>query len=98
VTLRVVTDAPLKKRVRARRERLFTLDQERALRAALKSLRGVHGGWHHLAGVMGMALGTLKNAASGRVHVSAETAIRAARAAKKPLEALLSPGPRKVAA
>jgi hypothetical protein len=98
VTLRIVRDEPAQKRERARREPLFKPDEERALRAALKGLRGNYGGWRHLASAMGMSLVTLKNAAHGRVPVSGEVAIRAARAAKKPLEALLTSGPREVAA
>ena len=98
MTLRIVRDEPPKKRGRTRRERLFKPDEERALRAALKGMRGSHGGWRHLAQAMGMSLVTIKNAAHGRVPVSGEVAIRAARAAKKPLEALLTPGPREAAA
>lgn len=94
MSLRLVKDEPPRKRGRARREPLFTPDQERALRASLKGLRSSFGGWRHLAQAMGMSLVTIKNAAYGRVPCSAEVALRAARAARKPLEALLSPGPR----
>lgn len=98
MTLRLVKDEPPRKRGRARREPLFTLDQERALRAALKGLRSTYGGWRHLAQAMGMSPKIIEPAASGRAPISGEMAIRAARAARKPLEALLVPGPREVAA
>lgn len=96
--LRIVKDEPPKKRGRVRREPLFSADQERTLRAAIKAMRGSYGGWRPLAQAMGMSEKIIESAASGRVPVSGEMAIRAARTARKPLEALLSPGPREVAA
>ena len=98
MTLRLVQDEPPKKRGRVRRAPLFSAEEERTLRAAIKAMRGSYGGWRHLASAMGMSEKFIESAASGRAPVSGEMAIRAARAARKPLEALLSPGPREVAA
>lgn len=98
MSLRLVRDEPPKPRGRVRRAPLFTADEMRVLRAALKALRGSHNGWRYLAQAMGMSADVLKGAASGRIPVSGEVAIRTARAARKPLEALLAAGPREVAA
>jgi hypothetical protein len=96
--LRIVKDEPSKApRKRRPRERLFGAEEERALRAALLTLRGIHGSWPSLAREMGIHADTIENAANGRKPISGDVAIRAARVARQPLEALLSPVPRSVA-
>jgi len=95
--LRVIRDEPPKaKRRKGSRTRLFGVEETRALRAALRTLQGAYGSWPCLAEVMGVSKDTIVNAARGRNAVSAEVAIRAARAAGRPLESLLSPVPRGV--
>lgn len=97
MTLRIVRDEPQKPpRRRARRDRVFNADEERALRAALRTLKGSHT-WETFAAWIGMSAAVLEGAVHGRFPVSAEMAIRAARVARKPLEELLSPVPRRVA-
>jgi hypothetical protein len=94
VTLRLVRDERPGRPPGRRREPLFNPDQERCLRAALKTLRGSFGSWRAFGAAMGVDGGPVERAANGRSRISAELAIRASRAARQPLESLLSPGPR----
>jgi hypothetical protein len=96
VTLRLVRDEPPRRAKRQPRAPVFNEAQNRALRSALRTLHGAYGSWPCLAEVMDVRPHVLSRAASKRGRVSAEIAIRASRAARQPLEALLSPGPRPV--
>jgi hypothetical protein len=93
-TLRLVRDEPPQRPKRRRRPPLFDEAQNRALRASLRTLQGSFGTWRRLASAMDMRANVLIRAAGKNGRVSAEMAIRASRAARQPLEALLSPGPR----
>jgi hypothetical protein len=95
MTLRLVKEEPPERPKRYRRPPLFDEAQHRALRASLRTLQGSFGTWRRLASAMGMRPDVLIRAASSRGRVSAEMAIRASRAARQPLESLISPGPRR---
>jgi len=63
--------------------------EQMRLRAALRNLRSLFGSWGCLADAMGMRPTTLKHAACGAKPVSVSTAMRAAKAAGKPLDRLI---------
>lgn len=95
--LRLVHPAPRGKETRAPKGRrssfLFPTAEEAArVRAALRSLRRVHGTFARLAEVMGVPRGTLANITNGHNPPSYAIAILAARAAGVPVEQILSPG------
>ncbi len=63
--------------------------EQMRLRAALRNLRALYGSWACLADAMGVRRGSLENVAHGVKPVSAGMALRAARAAGKPLDRLI---------
>jgi hypothetical protein len=75
---------------------IFTADEQRLLRASLKTARGLFGTWPCLADALRMSLAGLAFAAQGRVPVSPALAVRLSRALGVPFEALLRPGLRVV--
>lgn len=68
----------------------LTTDERRHVQQALRNLRLRLGGWDVVAAVTGASQKTLSNAASRRGRPSTALALRAARAAGVPLEALLA--------
>src|SRR5690349_12611597 len=76
--------------------RLFTDEEQRLLRASLKTARGLFGTWACLADAMRVPLVTVTHAAAGRYPVSAAMAVRLSRALGVPLDALMTPGLRLV--
>lgn len=92
--LRLVHPAPPKPTGKRRYHRtppLFSPDEEARLRAALKHARTLFGTWACLADAMRVGPKTPEDAAAGRHPVSADVAVRLARALGKPLDALLAP-------
>lgn len=92
--LRIVRPSPPpapKGRRRERRPRVFTPEEAARLRAALRTARVLFGGWACAAAALHVSVETLRLAASGRGPVSAETAVRLAKALGKPLDALIQP-------
>jgi hypothetical protein len=67
----------------------LTNAEQQRVRAALRNLRALYGSWSCLSSVMGVARGSLENVVHGVKPVSAAMALRAARAAGKPLDALI---------
>jgi hypothetical protein len=59
------------------------------LAAALRHLKALYGGWDVLASVMGVKADSLKNIHKGCARPGVDMARRAAKAAGKPLEAIL---------
>lgn len=78
---------PSKPRGRHQRRDPFTPDEQARLKAALRNARGLFGTWACLGDALGIVPDTAQLAL--RRHVSAEIAVRLARALGKPLEALL---------
>ena len=70
---------------------VFTLTETQRLRAALRHARALFGTWACAAAAMYVREETVTAAASGRKVLSAELAVRLAKALGKPLDALLSP-------
>lgn len=70
---------------------VFTLAETQRLRAALRHARTLFGTWACAAAAMYVREETVTAAASGRKVLSAELAVRLAKALGKPLDALLSP-------
>ncbi len=68
----------------------FTRDEEARLRAALRNARALFGTWACLADAMYVRAKRIEKAANG-APVSADVAVRLARALGKPLDALLAP-------
>lgn len=93
--LRLVHPAPQPDAARRRgRKRLhandlFTPEEERRLRAALRNGRAKFGSWPRLCAAMGVQYQIVKNAVAGRARVSGAIAIRLSRALRVPLESLL---------
>lgn len=73
---------------RHRRASVFTGEEETRLRAALKNARVRFGSWGLLAAAMDTCPNTLARSAMARRVLSAEVAVRLARALGVPLESL----------
>ncbi len=67
---------------------LWSPEEASRLRAALKNARAIMGTWPCLAAAMYLGREAISAAANGRKRVSAEIAVRLARALGKPLESL----------
>lgn len=90
--LRLVHPAPPKPpRERHRRASTFTADEETRLKAALRNARTLFGTWRLLAAAMGVQRDTLARAAMARKILSADVAVRVARALGVPVDSLLRP-------
>ncbi len=104
--LRLVHPAPPPKpdgvpRTRSGRRRpyhrdIFTAEEQRLLRASLKTARGLFGTWACLADAMRVPLHTVDDAAHGRDPVTPALAVCLSRALGVPFEALFRPGLRVV--
>ena len=77
-------------RPRARRGPDLSPEEASHVRAAIAFLAVRLGGWQALAEAAGVKLATLRYAAKARGGVSAGVALRVARAAAQPVEAILS--------
>ncbi len=91
--LRLVT-APAERPARRsyrRRPPVFSQAETLRLRAALRSARALFGTWNCAGDALRTCPRTLQHAATGRTPVSADVALRLARALGKPLDALLRP-------
>ena len=87
--LRLVHPAPPKPpREKRKRVPTFTAEEQARLRAALKNARPLLGTWARLAAAMRVAMHSIQDAAGGSRPVTAEMALRLARALGKPLESL----------
>jgi hypothetical protein len=91
--LRLIHPSPPKPSKRRYRKRppIFTIAETQRLQAALRHARALFGTWACAADALRVVKETLLAAASGRAPVSAEVAVRLAKALGKPLDALLSP-------
>jgi hypothetical protein len=69
----------------------FSPDEQARLRVALRNARALFGTWACLADAMHVREKPIQGVASGRRPVSADLAVRLARALGKPLEALIRP-------
>lgn len=83
--------APIGRRRYRKRPPVFSPAEEQRLRAALRNARALFGTWACAADALYVATDTLISAASGNGPVSAEVAVRLARALGKPLDALTRP-------
>jgi len=89
--LRLVHPAPPKPpKTRHQRGATFTADEVSRLRAVLRNARAMFGTWGRAAIALRVPEGALRKAANTR-PVSADLAVRLARALGKPLEALIRP-------
>jgi hypothetical protein len=70
---------------------VFTDEEQKRLRSALKTARGLMGSWSCLASAMYVDSKTIITAANGHRPVTAGMAIRLAKALGKPLESLYAP-------
>ena len=86
--LRLVSDKPKPPREKRKRVPTFTAEEQARLRAALKNARPLLGTWRCLADAMRVATHSIQDAAAGSRPVTAEMALRLARALGKPLESL----------
>ncbi len=92
--LRLVRPAPPPPTGRRRyrkRPPVFAPAEEQRLRAALRNARTLFGTWACAADALHVGQKTLIDSASGRKPLTAEVAIRLARALGKPLDALTRP-------
>ena len=85
-------DAPKSaRRSYRRRPPVFSPAETLRLRAALRSARSLFGSFACAADAMYLTYAAVNDAAAGRVDISAEMAVRLARALGKPLDALTRP-------
>jgi hypothetical protein len=78
---------------------VFTAEEEACLRSSLRTGRHVLGSWKALAAAMHVNAGTLQSVVfCKRKRVTAEIAVRLAKALRVPLEAITRPGLRPVKA
>jgi hypothetical protein len=92
--LRLVHPAPPPKPKTPRRRHdadVFSAEEQRMLRASLKTARGLRGSWACLAEAMRVS-DQLDAVANGRRPVSAAIAVRLSKALGVPLESLMTPG------
>ena len=90
--LRLVQDTPRpERRPYHQRPPVFTEAETLRLRAAIRTARALFGTWGCAGAAMYVISRTLRDAATGRKPVTAEVAVRLARALGKPLDALLRP-------
>src|SRR5262245_26646317 len=91
--LRLVHPAPPKpvRRKGSRPPPLWTADECARLRAALRNARTRFGSWQKLADAMGVTRETIQAKGTGRKPLTAEIAVRLAKAVRVPLDALLRP-------
>jgi hypothetical protein len=93
--LRLVRSEPPARKKPERPPSLFTAEEQRLLRASLKTARGLFGSWACLADAMHVS-DRLDVVANGRAPVSATVAIRLSKALGVPLSTLITPGLRLV--
>ena len=87
--LRLVKPAgPKEPRKPRRRPPVFSPEEQARLRAALKNARALFGSWSCLSAAMHLAAPVAERAARGSRRVTAEIAVRLARALGIPLESL----------
>ncbi|MCC6556541.1 MAG: transcriptional regulator [Polyangiaceae bacterium] len=80
---------------KGRRSRALSLTDTEGmhLRAALRGLRAIHGGWKPLAAAMGLSLSALQKIGGGQRNGSPAVVLLAARVARTTVDRLLAGGP-----
>src|SRR5690349_18762496 len=94
--LRLVRDEPPTRKKPEPAPPLFSAEEERLLRASLKTARGLFGSWSCTGAAMYMSRNRLQRVANGREPVTGHLAVRLCRALGVPLSALITPGLRLV--
>lgn len=82
---------PSARRKKKRRPYVFSVAQERWIRAAMRNARPSFATWRCLADAMGLGSDAVEQAARGRKRITAEMVIRFAGATGQSVDALLHP-------